>query len=291
MSRKKSLFNSKALTCMLTDMGESEKHRNFIKYKNIALNIYRWTNLPNGIESRHIEEALFHNGQAFFVEDSVYGYMCLPCNSNGRLNFYGDPLGVRVTGIGFTSGYKMDDGVRILNNDSARPTILEVLHFSEKLANIEKTIDKNLEQQRNPYFYRTTKNNEFSMRNLDKKIKNDEMAIFVDEELDNGNGVGIIKEDIWKDFRALEYNKLKLEYEKELLTSIGINTVINKASGMNDTELNSNNELIKIVLDIGYNQRKIAKDLINKKFGFDIDVIKVVEEIIIDDIEEGIEVE
>lgn len=280
MGRKKSMFNSMALSNMLCD--SMSNNREFMKYRDIALNVYRWKNLPNGIESRHIEEALFNNGQAFFVEDPTYGFLCLPSSTSGRLNFYGDPLGVRITGVGFTCGYSIDKGVRILNNDSARPSVIDVLHFTEKIEAIERTIDKNLEQQRNPYFYRTTKNNEFSMKQLDAKIKNDDTAIFIDTELDNGNTSGLVKEDIWKDFRALEYNKLKLEYEKELLTSIGINTVIQKDSGMNDTELNSNNEHIQIILDIGYNQRKIARDLINSKFNTNIEVEKVVETLNID---------
>jgi hypothetical protein len=54
-------------------------NRLFNHYKLLALNRYKWTNLPNKIESRHIEDFLFSRGQAFFTDDERYGYICLPC--------------------------------------------------------------------------------------------------------------------------------------------------------------------------------------------------------------------
>ena len=48
----------------------------FLKYYNqfilLALNMFQWGNLPEGIETRHIEIPLIKNGYAFFYLLIVY---------------------------------------------------------------------------------------------------------------------------------------------------------------------------------------------------------------------------
>ncbi len=47
------------------------------KFKLIAMNSFKWENLPDGILERHIERELFAHGQAIFFRDELMGYMCL----------------------------------------------------------------------------------------------------------------------------------------------------------------------------------------------------------------------
>ena len=101
---------------------QDQYNRLYRHYKNIALNLYKWENLPNGIESRFIERQLYENGQAFLVDDDTLGFICLKCSNSGMLNVYGEPTQVVLTGNGFSKQYPTSDGVRILNNDTAIPT-------------------------------------------------------------------------------------------------------------------------------------------------------------------------
>ena len=61
--------------------GCDNQKRLYLHYKLMACNRFRWENLPTGLESRHIEEFLFENGQCFFFKDDKLGLMCLPCLS------------------------------------------------------------------------------------------------------------------------------------------------------------------------------------------------------------------
>ena len=283
MSKTKSAFHDYSTRCGLGDDAflSLSQNRVYNQLKNLALNVYRWDDLPEPLESRYVEEALYENGEAFTTYEPTndLGYIALPSNPTNGLNLYGDPTAVTVTGVGFSKVYQITDGVRILNNDSALATKYNTMYYATKIDDVERTIEKNLNQQRNPYFYRTTKENEFSIKALAKSIENDEVGIFIDKELASKTDGAFVKEEIWRDFRALDYNKLKLEYRKEYLSLIGLNTVINKDSGMSTDEVNSNNGEIELELDIGYKSRLIACKAINEKYGLNVKVVKVIKEL------------
>ena len=46
------------------------------RYKLLALNMFRWENLPPTIKSRNIEKALFEHGKAIIFNDKVYCQRC-----------------------------------------------------------------------------------------------------------------------------------------------------------------------------------------------------------------------
>ncbi len=236
--KRKSQFHQLASHQLLT--GEThtanpEAVRLFLHYKNLALNLYRWENLPPRLESRHIEEALFNHGQVYFMDDEDYGLICLPCAESGGRNIYNDPLHFRVFGgngfnrhvnhgqvyfmddedygliclpcaesggrniyndplhfrvfggNGFNRHVNADKGVRILNNDSATPSIIHINHYAERMANIDSIIQQNLNQQRFPFMVGTSKATEFSVKNMMMDVLDGELAIFKDDTLwENG---------------------------------------------------------------------------------------------------------
>lgn len=257
--------------------GEGNSHflRVFQYYKLLAVNRYTWENLPNGIESRHIEDFLFNYGQAFFTYDKELGYICLPCSTAGALNIYGDPLSINMIGIGFSKMKKIDEGVRILANDVALPDIIEVKHISEKISEVETSIDFNIEQQRTPYIIATTENNKFSMKRIFEKITNkEEKAIFVDQTLtvDGKLGINVLRTDA--EYKADKLMDYKNSLENEILMLLGINTIHLKNERMLVDEVNANNSQIEMNLELGYKARKNAADVINKMYGLNIEVFK-----------------
>ena len=59
---------------------EAEYNRLMRHYQTLALNRFKWENLPNGIESRYIEQMLYDNGEcAFFIHPDL-GYCVLRSN-------------------------------------------------------------------------------------------------------------------------------------------------------------------------------------------------------------------
>ena len=277
MAKNKKCFDMSAryLDCY----GSHGFTRLFNQYTNLALKRYEWKNLPKGITSKHIEQALYKHGQVFFTEDPILGLLCLPCSTNGNYNVYGDPTKLLVTGFGFTKTYDINSGIRILDNWTEYPLVNHVNYYVKKLEDLEYAIQRNIEQQNNPYIFSCTKNNEFSIRNVFNKIKNREEAIYVDKNLNDGATIGLETTDISKPYVVDKYRQEYYELEKELLTLIGINCIHNKESGMSYTELNSNNVLIEMYLEDGLINRQKAADEINAKFGLNIEVVATVRKI------------
>lgn len=250
---------------------------------NIARSRYEWDNLPLGLESRHIESALFHNGQAFLFNDDKYGLMCLPASSVGNFNPYGDPTQIKVQGIGYSKTLNLDEGVRIMDNVELVPPLLMINYYSSLIAKIETTINKNLKQQRYPYIIPTTSESERTMKKMYAKLMSDDVddeALFVDKRLDI-NGDSLIK--VLKTDAPYILDKLqdfKTQTMSEVLTYLGINNGnTEKRERLIVDEVNSNNAYILLNLELPYKLRQKACEEINKKFGLNITVKKVIEDV------------
>ena len=273
MSRKKSVFHQ---TCNSVSFNE---HRLYNLIKLLTINRFKWENLPEGVESRHIEEALFHTGQVAFYKDRIYGLLVLPCSSAGVLNIYGDPTEFVLTGHGFTKHVNKKDCVRVLNNDTATPSIMQVKYYTEYISNLETLMNDNLRQQRYPFIITTTKQSEFTMKNLMRQIDTGEDAIFVDERLSNGGDVGINVLNTGAPFLLDKLQQHKHEVMNELMTWLGLNNAnTEKKERLIVDEVNSNNMHILMNLDLEFKNREKACEEINKRYGLNIKVVKAIDE-------------
>lgn len=274
MSSKKSSFNN---GCKIEQSLNSDLAYIFNHYSLIAKNRFTWKNLPNGIESRHIEKGLFEHGQVSFFDDDTLGLLCLPCSPSAQLNVYGDSNQFTITGIGYSKQISLDNMTRILNNDNALPTSKTIYRYAEKLARLEKTMELNEKQQRFPFIIPTTKDNHLTMKNLFKKMDEGENAIYVDEKLSHSGDVGIKAIKTESPFLLHDLQQHKNEVTNELLTFLGINNLpSDKKERLLVDEVNINNGHILMNLDLEYKNRLKACEEINAKFGLNISVEKTI---------------
>lgn len=278
MGRNKSVFHKSCGNLSLNN------RRLYDLITLLTINRFKWSNLPNGVESRHIEKALFETGQVAFYEDNVYGLLVLPSSNDGTLNIYGDPTGYILTGVGYSKRVGRDDCVRILNNDLALGNIKQVLYYTEYLSDLEELMNDNLRQQRYPFIISTTKQNEFTMKNLLNKVMDGEDAIFVDERLSQGADLGIQVLNTNVPFLLEDLQKHKNAIVNEMLTWLGINNNLNqdKKERMIVDEVNVNNTHILMYLDIEYKNRLKACEEINKRYGLNIKVERTIDTLMID---------
>ena len=258
---------------------EREYHRLFTHYQTLALNRYKWENLPNGIESRYIEQMLFDNVECAFFEHPDLGLMVLRSNPRENLNIYGEPTKLTLTGYNASMKVLMDDCVRILNDDLGNPSTLHIQHYARRMAEIDDIIMQNLRQQRVPYIFATSKDNQYSMKTLYHKMYNGDSAIFVDEEMLKGEPENIVVIPTQAPYLVDSLQLQKQEMERELLTFLGINNTLEKKERLIVDETNANNQFIKMSSDIGYKTRLLACEKINEKFGLNVRVVEVQDEL------------
>ena len=283
MSKNKNYFN-RGDSIFLNDVEDDQFMRLFNTYKTLALNRYRWENLPKGLESRHIEKALFEYGQAFFYEDKTTGIRCLPCFESNELNIYGDPIGVKVVGYnGFSEHKTMQEGVCVLDNDTRVPPILHIRHFVELMNKTQSTLYANLDQQKFPFIIPMSEETKLTMSNIMEQTKGFQSCIMVDEsiseQLQRGNGecaIRVLQTGV--PYLLDRLSDFESRVENKLFTFLGLNnTNENKKERMVVDEVNANNTAVQMMLDTGYKCRQTACELVNEMFGLNMSVIKVVD--------------
>lgn len=255
-------------------------------YANLALNRFRWENLPDGITSRNIETQLFNTGQVFFTKDPNYGYICLRCSAKG-FDLYGDPTELDVYGLGYHEQFNVDKGVIIRENDMSYPPLLHLLHYMEVATVVDETAMMNLQQQKFPIMFTKTSNTELSVKQFSENVFNSYFPIqIVDKNMEKALGTGSGTIDTVKalntnvPFILNDLQDFKHDKESELYTFLGLNNAnTDKKERLITSEVDANNGQIMMSLDTAFKNRQKACEEINKKYGLNIKVYKVVDEL------------
>ena len=254
---------------------QQEENRNYKKYMNYALDVFRWENLPEGIESRYIERYLYEYGECFFYKNKAMGLVCLPVFDTAQMNIYGDyDKGMIMSTNGLINemvDYKKD-GVRIWNNDLREPTRGYIVDYSEKMTQTELAIKMNVHQQKFPYFIACNKKNELSWKAMYQKISLGEPAVFHSDAL-NLDSLQVMPTQA--PYVADKLNQYRFELEREILTFLGINNNFEKKERLVTDEVNSNNEFIQRNIQIQFKHRQEACEKINAMFGLNVKVVRV----------------
>ena len=272
---------------VINDNIERETIRLTKYYQMLALNRYKWENLPNGIESRYIEQMLFDNGECALFDHPDLGLCVLRSSSRENLNIYGEPTKLSLTGFNEHRTVMMDECVRIMNNDLALPSLPDIVYYARRMAEIDDIIMQNLRQQRVPYLFATDENNSFSMKALYERMYQGEPAIFIDKEMLKGEPENIMVIPTVTPYLVDKLQIQKQEMERELLTFLGINNTLEKKERLLVDETNSNNQFIKMASDIGFKQRQLACEQMNQMFGLNVSVVETQDEFEMEVMDDG----
>lgn len=241
-------------------------------FKNIALNIFEWKNLPKGIKGEYIERKLLERGSLFFYNSQkAGGYMCLPADASQNLNAYEYPERVRTVGHNFWEDVPYEDGVLIKNNPLKTPSILQMTFWLEYMVDTFGAFKVNLNHSKTPYVISGSKEQMLTMKNILEQVTGNSIAIIVDKSLSDLASLDLKQTGVMYigDKLLDAYDRL----EDKLLTFLGINnTNTTKRERLVVDEVNSNNDEIENNLDTFFTTRKKAVEEINEKFGLKIEV-------------------
>jgi hypothetical protein len=259
----------------------------------LARSRFEWLNLPNGIDEKWIERYLFLEGKCMFFKDDAVGLMVSKFTDSGILNFYDEPTELTPVATNYAS-YKQETGgsirpyingkecVLIRNNDIMIPTRYTIRLYALRLAEIQRTIDINIEAQQTPTLITCTDKQRFSLMQVYKKWKGHEPVIYGDKSLDT-NSMNVLKTDA-----PIVFDKLQLQKHavwNEVCTFLGIdNANQDKRERLVTNEVEANNGQIELSASCMLKAREQACKQINELFGTNISVkLRNKEELEIDD--------
>lgn len=261
-----------------TDLAMIINNKTYIDYldrlKLLAVSLFKWKGLDDVAgfgASRFLELALYENGRACFVKDESKGYLALKVNPTDKLNVYNLPVKVLAWSIGYNKTYDFDDVVYIMNNELELPTSNTLSLFAYRLYETERTIDVNLIAQKTPVLIEGDTKTILTLKNVYMQYSGNTPFIFGNKQFDISNKLNVLKTDAPYLVDKLELHKH--EIWNEALTYLGIdNANTDKKERLITDEVESNNDLISYYLNCFYRTRKQACDLINEKYGLNIEI-------------------
>ena len=231
--------------------------------------MFEWKNLPDTIDERFLELALFSMGMAVFFKDEVMGYLALRTTISGEFNVYRIPIRRRAfADNGYNRELNIEDSVIIYNNLIHTNSMLDVRMFAEKLADLDRTIQINARAQKTPVLVKCDENQRLTMLNLYKEYDGNAPVIYGDKNL-NANGLTVLKTDA--PYNADRLYQLKTQYWNEALTYLGISNINSvKKERMITDEVTRNQGGVVASRYSRLESRRKACNEINRMFGLDI---------------------
>ena len=152
--------------------------------RTLAENVFKFDKLPQYVDVAFINKVLVNRGSIAWFKDDVLGVIALPWVRSGNLDVYGRPTTIRVTGQnGYTRTLKPDEYVIMYDNYGKYPLILDICQYSERFAEISRTIDINVAQQKTPRIWKTPVEKETSIRNLLNNVDGLEESVLTYEDI------------------------------------------------------------------------------------------------------------
>lgn len=246
----------------------------FIRLMLIARSLFKYENLPNGIDEKWIEKYLFSEGACLFYKDPRFGYMVAKLGETGALNYYDEPTKVRPYATNYIyEGEQLINNVNcviIRNNDEMLPTAPTLQIYSYDLTNIKRTQDVNLTNLKMPTIVRCSDKQKVSLKQAINQRNDNEPTIWADKNLDLDN-VQVLNLNT-----PIVFDKLQIQKHavwNECMTFLGINNAnMDKRERLVDDEVQANNEQVKACEDVMLKAREEAVKRINKMFGLKISV-------------------
>jgi hypothetical protein len=252
---------------------ESLKEYNFYfkKYKRLIMSLFKWTNLPDGISERFIEDKLFNNGILIFFKSDMGFYVVSQASSVG-LNDYEEPTGYHAISVNKIHQYvKSQDCVPIWNDMFMESNAGNVNFFAKRLSNIQKTFDINLEQLKNPYIISCPEGQRTTVKQVLKEKSDGVPYIITSDDFNDMVHINVFNLNIQNHTKELQ--DVKNSIINEGLTFFGIGNVdVLKRERLTSAEGEQNDDQISLNRTSMFKARQKAVDEINKKFNLNIKV-------------------
>lgn len=247
------------------------------RMQKIATSLFEWVNLPDSMDARSLEQALFFDGQATLLYDDEFGYINTKCADNGYINIYGLPTQLNCFSNQYHTYRKLYTGFKdeksnveqcilVMNNYDRIPTISTLQLFAYRLYMAQRSCDVNVMSTRHPILILGTEKQKLTIENLYNKYDGNAPVIYGDKDIISNDMIKSI--DTKAPYVADKLTEYKKEIWNEFLEYIGVNTIsIEKKERLITGESNANNEVINLNLQSFLVPRKKACKQFNDLFG------------------------
>lgn len=249
---------------------------------DLAISVFEWKGLPDGVDPRMLELWLLRNGFCVFFYDedlksstlaennAPEGYAVLQAMINGPWDMYNYPTYRRAYAVnGLNVDLDETNSVLIFNDYLRVPMFPTLMLYAQRLAEIDRTIDVNVMNQKTPKIIRCSDKQRLTFKNLMMEAQGNVYWIFADKNVDLKD-IDVL--DVSSPYLGDELEILKHRYWNEALTYLGIeNVTTEKKERLVSNEVMSNMGDVEAQRFVRLNARKYACKQINDLFGLEVD--------------------
>lgn len=255
----------------------------FYRLLDLAMSVFEWKNLPDGVDDRMLEYWLLTNGFCVFFYDedlkksplagnkAPEGYAVLQAMINGQWDMYNYPMERRAYAVnGMNIPLSEDNSVLIFNNYIRVPMLFTINQYAQRLAECDRTIDVNVMAQKTPKIIRCSDKQRLSFKNIAMQVDGNMYWIYGDKSISTDD-IEVL--DVSAPYVGNELQILKHQYWNEVLTYLGVENVnTEKKERLVSDEVMSNMGDVEAQRFTRLNARKQACKEINEIFGLEVDV-------------------
>ena len=233
----------------------------------IAIERFRWLNLPSTCDERYLEWCLCYEGVATiaFPKKQRGTFYSTQAVTQGPINVYDNPSKWRSFGNNGWNFYcDNSNGVLIYDNVTRFPLMEGIQLYANELTHIRITKRMNRMHQQVPWILKGPQEKRQDMANLYKQVAGGEPAILATngiEQIDYDalqTGVPYLGEELAQD---------EINVWNRIYTMLGIENNMFKAERQTEDEIRAQKAPTTLLLMASLNERRKAADKLNKRFG------------------------
>lgn len=241
--------------------------------ESMYCNRFRWIGLPETCDARFMEYLLMTNGVVSLAHPkSMPGtFFSTRANLSGRWNIYDTPCSWESIG---NNGWRFQaspkSGVLVYDSRLRVPKYQQIEFFARRLANLDRTEDVNMSQQRTPWLITAPRECVQDAKNIYKQIEGGEPAIIAKPTISN---IGIDAISTGVPYLGKELSEKKQNLWDEIYAFMGISHVGQKSERLTSEEVSASNEPSNLMALDGLNARREAMEVFNRRFGYNVEVV------------------
>lgn len=242
----------------------------FRRLMELSISVFKWENLPETVDARFLETALFLDGMAvFFKDEDADMFLTLRTTIGGPLDVYNIPtMRHAYASNGYHKTLDQANSVLIYNNMIHTNAYPIVLNFAKRLYELDRIIDINAKAQKTPILISCPEPQKLTMKNLYAEYQGNSPVIYADKDITN-ESVKVIQTGA--PYVASDIYTLKTQIWNEALTFIGISNVnLQKRERLITDEVSRNMGGTIASRFSRLEERRTACERINKRYGLDI---------------------
>lgn len=250
----------------------------------MALSAFKWSGVPESIDTRAMEYILLHYGiLGLFTESG--GHLAAQCSYSNVMNMYYNPNEVwlfapngqtwtRHADVWVSDGEVMDADVAVCFDNMLRvPLVRYIDNYARRLAKYDRVADLNIDAQKTPWIVAGTEETKRTRKAVIRKLDSADQYIEVNSAPGLGGDVLPYVLNTAAPFVADKVIEVKQKVLNEALTLLGVDNTNNEKRERQITdEVLANNEQIALMRRSRLECRKRFCETANRMFDLDMDV-------------------